>query len=223
MFTKVCDNVYLVGGEGYSSSGDCCVYLIEGREDILIDAGSGRNPERIVDNISEAGILSNNIKYLLLTHCHIDHIGGANYFAQHFRLKIVAHKSDAGAISTGDQILTAALWYNIKASPVNIDIKLKGDSGTIENIETRIEWLHIPGHTPGSIAFILRDKKNTILFGQDIHGPLSKEFGSNKDDYKKSLLKLIDLDADILCEGHYGVIKGRENIKNFIKQFIMEE
>jgi glyoxylase-like metal-dependent hydrolase (beta-lactamase superfamily II) len=59
-----------------------------------------------------------------------------------------------------------------------------------------------------------------ILFGQDIHGPLMSQFKSNREDYKRSLKKLLRLDANILCEGHYGVIRGKENVRDFINQFI---
>lgn len=40
------------------------------------------------------------------------------------------------------------------------------------------------------------------MFGQDLHGPFNDSFLSNLQDYQLSMQKLLDLDADILCEGH---------------------
>jgi glyoxylase-like metal-dependent hydrolase (beta-lactamase superfamily II) len=58
-----------------------------------------------------------------------------------------------------------------------------------------------------------------ILFAQDLHGPILPEFGSNFDDWNRSIKKLLDLDADILCEGHFGVYKTRREVRNFILSY----
>ncbi|MCX7958199.1 MAG: MBL fold metallo-hydrolase, partial [Deltaproteobacteria bacterium] len=166
-----------------------------------------------------SGLNPADIKYLILTHCHIDHTGGANYLRETTGAKIIAHTNDAEPIIRGETVLTAANWYNIQPIPTNIDIRIEGDSGQIENIP-RIKWYHIPGHTPGSIALLYEKDNIKILFGQDIHGPLSPLFKSDREDYLKSLEMLIGLNADILCEGHYGIIRGKNNVKDFIARFI---
>ncbi len=220
MFYRVSENVYQIGGNSYSSGGDCCVYLINSSENILIDSGIGRNPQQLIDNIYEVGIEPDDIKYLVLTHCHIDHTGGASYLKDKIKIKIIAHIMDSEAIENGDRIMTAASWYNIIPYPVKMDFILEGEDGFLPTSMQNIKWIHIPGHTPGSIAILFESEDKKILFGQDIHGPLDPSFGSSRSDYKESLKKLIDLDADILCEGHYGIIRGRSNIKCFIEQFI---
>ena len=65
---------------------------------------------------------------------------------------------------------------------------------------------------------ILEDQK--ILFGQDVHGPLDASFLSNRKDYIHSLKFMMGLNADILCEGHFGIYKGRDNINQFIQSFL---
>ncbi len=219
MFYKVFEDIYLVGGTDLSGPADCCVYLLNLKPCLLIDSGLGKVPERILDNINEAGVNISEIKYLLLTHCHIDHIGGAPEFRKRLGLKIAAHEKDADAITNADRTLTAADWYNINPSPADVDIVLRGERGIIGDI-SGLSWIHTPGHTPGSVVFVYETGGRKILFGQDIHGPLSDGFRSDRRDYKNSLKKLIELNADILCEGHYGVIKGREKVRSFIEQFI---
>jgi hypothetical protein len=61
-----------------------------------------------------------------------------------------------------------------------------------------------------------------VLFGQDIHGPFSPVLGSDIKKWRSSMEKLIALNADILCEGHYGVIRGKDKVKGFINSFIEE-
>ena len=78
-------------------------------------------------------------------------------------------------------------------------------------------FIHTPGHTPGSIAVIVEDEGKKILFGQDIHGPFMKEFNSNIDDWTDSMKKLISKQADILCEGHFGIYKPAQQVEKYIR------
>jgi len=61
-----------------------------------------------------------------------------------------------------------------------------------------------------------------VLFGQDVHGPLDPALLSNREDYMHSLKVLLSLEADILCEGHFGVYKGKEEVEKFIRSFLLE-
>ena len=58
------------------------------------------------------------------------------------------------------------------------------------------------------------------MFAQDVHGPLHPSLLSNANDSQASLQRLIDLDADVLCEGHYGIYKGRQDIVRFVRSFM---
>jgi hypothetical protein len=59
-----------------------------------------------------------------------------------------------------------------------------------------------------------------VLFGQDVHGPLNSSFLSDRQDYTNSLKFMLTLKADILCEGHFGVFKGKEKVEKFIRSYI---
>ncbi len=103
---KLTDSVYLVGGSAYglSPAGDCNVYLIDcGGESVLIDAGGGIGVKRILENVKRDGLDPKNIKIAILTHCHFDHIGGANELKEITGCRLVAHKNDAGSIVNLDE------------------------------------------------------------------------------------------------------------------------
>jgi hypothetical protein len=53
-----------------------------------------------------------------------------------------------------------------------------------------------------------------------VHGPLDPSLLSSREDYERSLKFMMGLNADILCEGHFGVYKGNNNINRFIKSFL---
>ena len=55
-----------------------------------------------------------------------------------------------------------------------------------------------------------------IVGGPEITDSLLEEFGSNLEDYDRSTKKLLDLDADILCEGHLGIYRTKKEVKDYI-------
>ena len=80
--------------------------------------------------------------------------------------------------------------------------------------------LHTPGHTPGSISVYIDRGGKRILFGQDIHGSFLSSFGSDIEEWKKSMKKLLDLEADILCEGHFGIYRSKDSVEEYIKNYL---
>jgi glyoxylase-like metal-dependent hydrolase (beta-lactamase superfamily II) len=99
---NVWKDVYAIGGPDISDPLDCCIYLINaGGELVLIDSGTGRSCNQLVDNISSLGFNPKQLKVILITHAHIDHIGALAYFQEKYYVKLIAHELDAPAIKTG--------------------------------------------------------------------------------------------------------------------------
>ncbi len=65
-------------------------------------------------------------------------------------------------------------------------------------------------------------KGNRVLFGQDIHGPYIPSWGANLAQAKSSLENLEALEADILCEGHFGIYKPKDKVKEYIQGYLKE-
>ena len=67
-----------VGGGKLTAPEDAAIYLINfNGHAALVDAGCGRAQPQLLDNIRAGGVDPEQIEYLLLTHCHFDHTGGA--------------------------------------------------------------------------------------------------------------------------------------------------
>ena len=220
---KIHDDIYLIGGSGLSGPGDCLVYLIESDEGlILIDCGVNRSSaELILNNIDYLNLNINSLKYLILTHCHIDHIGAAYFFQNRLKLKIITHNIESVIIEGNKHPeWIGADFYGVEYKPCRVDIKLQGNLSELSFGDKILRFLFTPGHTPGGISPFLDFKGKRILFGQDIHGPLMRGFGSNLKDYLNSMQKLLDLNADILCEGHFGIYKPSNKVKEYIQKYI---
>lgn len=218
---RITDEVFQVGGPQLTSPEDAAIYLLsfDGHA-ALIDAGCGRANDTLVRNIKAAGVKPEDIELLLITHCHFDHTGGARWLRDRLRSTVVMHELDARFLELGDNEVTAASWYGSKLEPCIVDRKLAGKEEEIRLGDRIIRAIHIPGHSPGSVAYFTTSAGLKILFAQDVHGPLHPSLLSNANDYQTSLQRLIDLDADVLCEGHYGIYKGRQDIVRFVSSFM---
>jgi glyoxylase-like metal-dependent hydrolase (beta-lactamase superfamily II) len=217
--SEIVRDIFIVGGPDITDGRDGCVYLMNFGELILIDTGAGWSVDKIINNVQTLGLNCKDLSRILLTHCHIDHIGGAPEIKRRFGSKIYIHKLDAPPLENGDPILTAANWYQTTFPPTPVDSKFNLSEEILTIGQQKIVCLHTPGHTPGSICIYLDKDGKRILFGQDLHGPILKGFGSSLEDYGRSTKKLLDLDADILCEGHFGIYKTKKDVRNYILSY----
>jgi len=217
----IAEGVYLIGGPNISSPDDATSFIIDfDGELVMIDAGAGESSTILRQNMEKGGLNPHAVSTLILTHNHIDHIGSASYFRSNFGCRILIHELDAEAIETGDSLKTAASYYGTFLSPITVDRKLKGDNEVLVFGRDELHCLHTPGHTPGSISVYLDRGNKRILFGQDIHGPFMDIFDSNINVWKKSMAKLLAINADILCEGHFGIFQPKENVEDYIKRYL---
>jgi glyoxylase-like metal-dependent hydrolase (beta-lactamase superfamily II) len=211
---RVWKEIYAVGGPELTHPYDCCVYLVT--EHVLIDSGAGESFDLLVDNIQSLGFKPEKLKAVIATHAHIDHIGALYRFREEFGVQVVAHELEARAIETG--IGTGAEFYSVPYKPCEVDIKLSSPEEVLQYGGYELKVVHIPGHTPGSIALYV-DMEKRIIFGQDIHGPYFLK-GADPEQAKISLQKLIDLEADILCEGHFGIYQPAAEVKRYIEGYL---
>lgn len=223
-FQQITPEIFQIGGAGFTVPEDAAVYaiFIDGHA-ALVDAGCGGSAAKILKNAKVCGIKPGRIEWLLLTHCHFDHVGGAVAIGERTHCRIVAHALDAPFLERGDNVVTAASWYGGQAPRISVDIALSGDRETLEIGGRPLEAIHIPGHSPGSLAYLIHSDGKRVLFAQDVHGPLAPSLLSNEADYQRSLRRLRELEADVLCEGHYGVFEGRDEVSRFIESFMEPE
>jgi glyoxylase-like metal-dependent hydrolase (beta-lactamase superfamily II) len=218
---KITDDIHQVGGGNLTSPEDAAIYLVRsGDRAALLDAGCGYSQTQLFQNIEACGVRLDRIEYLLITHCHFDHTGGARAVRDRTGCKIVAHEMEARFLEEGDQRVTAAKWYGAFLEPFQVDVKLKGERQDLWIGQKKMEALHVPGHSPGSLVYVTESEGLKVLFGQDVHGPLDASLLSNRDDYRRSLNLLLSLQADVLCEGHYGVIRGKDEVADFVESFL---
>lgn len=213
---EIITDIYYIGDSG------CSVYLVNTHSEeglVLIDCGMSLE---MIKKINKVNLNPMDIIHCIITHFHIDHIG-ACYDLKQFNKNVnyYAHEFDADAIEEkGHDKETAAMWYGVKYQPVKLTKRLKGNSEILRFGIYDFQCIHTPGHTPGSISILIEtEDKKKILFGQDLHGPIIPGV-SNYDDYQNSLRKILDLNADILCEGHFGIFQPASEVQRYINKYL---
>lgn len=185
---RITDEVIQIGGPQLTAPQDAAIYLISfDGHTALIDAGCGRANDVLLRNIETAGVKPENIELLLITHCHFDHTGGARWLRERLGCVVVMHELDAPYLQAGDPEVTAASWYGSRLEPCVVDRTLGGNGEDIRLGERIIRAVHIPGHSPGSVAYVTTSAGLNIVFAQDVHGPLHPSLLSNAADYQASL------------------------------------
>jgi hydroxyacylglutathione hydrolase len=235
---KLTEEVYIVGsgrnGLGISNEYDCHVYLINGGGELaLIDAGVGMDVQQIMDNVTAEGFRIDDISRVLLTHAHADHSGGCAALKSELGLSLIVSSEEADLLQRADEeqlglaFARSAGWYppEYRLRPCQVDIELE-DGQRITVGDLRIRAIRTPGHSRGSVCYLMEGEEATYLFTGDtvfLRGLISllNAPGSSVQDYCQSIRKLADLGVDALLPGHLGFCLrgGQKHIDQAIEAF----
>ncbi|MFK7691750.1 MBL fold metallo-hydrolase [Paenibacillus sp. HJGM_3] len=215
---KLTNHVYAIGGGslgyGLSSDYDCNVYAVDtGEELVLIDAGSGIEPERILDVMREDGLRIERVGKVLLTHAHADHAGGAAYWRRACGAEIFASVLTAEMVETGDEIRTALASAresgtypaSYRLEPCTVDVKLRpGDS--IRSGGLSFRSIAAPGHSFDMVIYFCPELRALFaadaVFGMDGKLAVLRTPDFSLEQYRDTIAALVRLDVVQLFPGH---------------------
>lgn len=125
---------------------------------LIIDPGLGAS--RLLGFIKQHKL---NTVAVVLTHGHIDHIGGVAELRENYPdVKVYIHKLDAKMLEDAHRNLSAMLGETFNTKPADFYLE---DGSVIEQAGIKLQVLHTPGHTPGGICLYLMDEG--IVFTDD--------------------------------------------------------
>ena len=156
---RIVGNIHYVGGANIAS------YLITTPQGhILIDTGMMTMHDVIKNSVAKLGFKTSDIKIMLSSHAHFDHIEGHAAMQKLTGAQVMAMVGDAEALESGkdNSALGAIGW-----TPVKVDRVLKhGD--TVSLGRTTLRAVHSPGHTQGATTWVMtvedKGKQYTVAF-----------------------------------------------------------
>lgn len=119
------------------------------KEAVLIDCTIPR--EDIEETLKE---YNSQLKYILLTHAHFDHVMGLNYFREKYKCKALIHKDDKKLLESMKEFSQEFLPYQIENQQVDGYIE---ENEVIKFGGKSIKVIHTPGHTQGGVCYLLED------------------------------------------------------------------
>ena len=201
---RIVGNIYYVGARNIAA------YLIATPQGhILIDTGMTEMHDAITSGVERLGYTVSDIRILLASHAHFDHIDGHAPMQRRTGAQVMAMSGDAEALETGHD--TSALGA-IGWEPVPVSRRLK-DGDTVTLGGTTLRAIHAPGHTQGAtiwmttveedgrgygVAFLTTTTPNpgVPLFDNPRHANVI-------DDTRKTFQKLkAEREPDIVLVGH---------------------
>ncbi len=189
------------------------VFDEETKEGILIDAGAGA--DKIINYIENMNV---KLKYIILTHCHVDHVADLRKIRKDFpRVPIVINEEDSEGLAKAEINMCELL--GVENNFLDADILVKdGDVLTFGNMTAQL--IHTPGHTAGSMSILIEDalfSGDTLFKGT--RGRTDLPTGSEREilwSIKDKLLKLPE--ETIVYPGH-----GSTTIIRDEKEWYVEE
>jgi len=165
----------------------------------LIDPGFEN--QELTDAVLAVG--KKNVKSILLTHGHFDHIIGVNKLKSLTNAKIYIYSDDM-QFTTDNSLNLSFMAAPLEMEPFTADVVLN-DGDTIELGSLKIQVMHTPGHTIGSCCYLV---ENAIFSGDTLMKGSCGRTDFPTGSYPQmieSLKKIEDLDADYhIYPGHEG-------------------
>jgi glyoxylase-like metal-dependent hydrolase (beta-lactamase superfamily II) len=195
--------VQLIADPAYDSN----MFLIASETPILIDTGTGLSPESCIQSISKF-IEVRSIDRIVLTHRHIDHVGGAKPLSEACEAVLYASRDETPSLLSGDQGTTAASMFGKRLE--KLDVKAIDYGEDIKIGQEKLNVIHTPGHTKGSIC--LYEESTKSLFSGDTvfsHGGVGRwDFPTgNLDQLIESVRKLSKIPVENLYPGHGPIVQ----------------
>jgi metallo-beta-lactamase class B len=203
---KIAGDVYYVGANNIAS-----ILVTSPRGHILIDTGTQKMAAVVFPNIVKLGFKPADIKLMLISHAHYDHMETMETIRRITGATVAALEAEVPALTGGHDLSSNETWGH---EPIQVGRVLKsGDDLTLGGPTVKVIWT--PGHTPGAAAYFVTTQENGRTY-QIVYGgpptPITGEprYDTRPEDAFNSYKALRAMNPDILISGHpQNLFKGK--------------
>lgn len=219
---------HIFGNVWYVGDSWVCVHLIETSAGLLlIDAGNIGAAPMLVHAIWSLGFRPDDVKWIILSHGHVDHFGAANFFKRMFGTQIYIGEPDAVTKEQQPELIYLQDAHNLGEDLYPVDHVIC-DGDTLHFGDLTIQCRLVPGHTKGCVAlfFPVTENERTVRAGyyggfgfNTLTKAYLREIGdttySMRQIYLQSLRSVMDEPVDLFLGNHTDnnhVLEKREKI-----------
>ena len=195
---KVAGNVYYVGANNISS-----ILVATPQGHILIDTGTEKMGAVVFPNIVKLGFKPADIKVMLISHAHYDHMETMETMRRLTGATVAALEAEVPALVSGHDLSSNETWGH---EPLHVGRVLKsGDDVTLGGTTIKVIWT--PGHTPGTATYVIPTQENgrsyQVVYGGP-PGPITgnPKYDTRPEDAFNAYKALRTLNPDIVIGGH---------------------
>lgn len=203
---KIVGNVYYVGANNIAS-----ILVATPQGHILLDTGTQKMAAVIFPNMVKLGFKPADIKLMLISHAHYDHMETMETIRRITGATVAALEAEVPALVSGHDLSSNETWGQ---EPIQVGRVLKsGDDVTLGGSTIKVIWT--PGHTLGAAAYFITAQENgrtyQIVYGGP-PGPITGDpkYDTRPEDAFNSYKALRAMNPDILISGHpQNLLKGK--------------
>lgn len=177
----------------------------------LIDGATEKAVPAIESNITSLGVDLRDIKYILVSHEHIDHVGGVSKLQRDTGAQVIARNSALDALRNGKNERSDPQFLNLTPFTPISNVQVIADGGSLAIAETKVNNIPMSGHAPGGSGWTWRECESNVCVNMvfsDSVGSISdkiyrfSELGSISGQLLASTIRLENTACDILLTGH---------------------
>ena len=233
---EVAENIYMIDDQLYSIPEWGSVYLINEEKKALIDTGPTTSLSVVLDGIKRAGVRSEDIDYIIVTHIHLDHAGGAGVIIRDMpHAQVLVHHRGAKHLVNPAKLIGSAIEAQGEETMVKhgevvpiaaerVKPVYEGDMLKLGEKQV-LKFIDAPGHAPHELC--IYESRNNGLFAGDAVGMSVAEneillLDAPPPSFDAELCidtleRLIKLKATMIYFAHFGVSdKVQENLRSAI-------
>ncbi|TFG32245.1 MBL fold metallo-hydrolase [Candidatus Thorarchaeota archaeon] len=206
LFDKIADSIYFLVSRSFDSN---ITFIQSGDYHVLVDAGTGMNYHALDKDLQGLGSSLSQLTDIVLTHSHIDHIGGVIPIVESGNPKIHLHKAEGEPINEGNMSQTLSDTFGVDLPPLKIEGLLE-EGSILEFGDITMQVYHTPGHSLGSICLDILETGILItgdtLFPGGSFGRTDFPTGDERA-LVESLRRISEMTFEIGLPGHMNAMK----------------
>lgn len=221
---EVAENIFMIDDQLYSIPKWGSVYLINEEKKALVESGPATSAEVVIDGIRSIGIIAEDIAYIIVTHIHLDHAGGAGVLLRDMpQAQVVVHHKGARHLVYPEKLVNSVVEAQGKEALVRCGevvpieqerVQSVSDGDTIRLSDKQVlRFIDAPGHAPHELC--IYESRNQGLFTGDavavslsegeVFLPFQPPPDFDLEQNNNTIKKLMEVKAKAIYYSHFGV------------------